>query len=255
MTNITLCWPVDFEKVIITDNWQDHVARPKYSRDYAGTDLAGVGQPSRASQFDGQVLQAMWSTQGYGNTVFIEYSGVLRTRVAHLASYGVKKNQIVQPDNWNLGPIGSTGNSTGVHVHWETWIKVNNKWTNVDPLDASNNLMVVNNSASLVRISSGDTPTITQPPALVLPSPIEYQKVKCTPAITKWVNLRSLPSSRGADLGDIKPGELWDVLGYQTDTLGFTWFAVKKGQFIGWAAACTPTEIWLQIVPADPAGV
>ena len=99
---ITVLWPCDRAQVWLSSDWEDHVARPGYNRAYAGTDLAGQEQPLRSSQCGGKVLQAMWSTQGYGFTVFVEYAGILRTRVAHLKNLEVEIGHVHRSsqDSW-----------------------------------------------------------------------------------------------------------------------------------------------------------
>jgi murein DD-endopeptidase MepM/ murein hydrolase activator NlpD len=243
---ITVCWPVERSKVWLSNTWAQHIARPGYNRAYAGVDLAGPEQPLRSSQFNGRILQAMWSTQGYGYTVFVEYGEVLRTRTAHQKNLGVNIGQIVQPSDWNLGKLGTTGNSTGNHTHWEVWLKYDANWQNIDPLDPQFGVNIVDDPAYLVPLD-GSTPPTPQP-GVKLPTDLTFQKVKCSSVVDKhkWVNVRSLPSVRGADLGDIKPGEIWDVFGYKIDVLGNIWFAVKKNDVIGWAAAQFAGEVWLE---------
>ena len=240
---ITVCWPVDRSQVWISNTWQDHLNRPGYKRDYAGIDLAGAEQPLRPSQYNGKILQAMWSTQGYGYTTFIEYAGILRTRTAHQKTIATKIGQVVNP--WDsLGILDSTGNSTGNHVHWETWLKVAGRWINVDPLNPINGIVVVNDFNLLTPLE-GEEP---MPVEFVLPNIPTMPKCKLTPMVYKYINVRSLPKAASTDLGDLKVGEVWDVTGYKQDTLGNVWFAVKKGDVIGWAAAFYNGEIWLQLL-------
>lgn len=86
---------------------------------------------------DGKVIIARNMT-GYGNTIMIEHMihGRLHTTVyAHLASFNVKLGQMVRQGQ-KIAVKGTTGNSTGIHLHFElhrgAW---NNKFTNaVDPL-------------------------------------------------------------------------------------------------------------------------
>jgi murein DD-endopeptidase MepM/ murein hydrolase activator NlpD len=57
---------------------------------------------------------------GYGNMVEIDHGYGLRTRYAHLLSVAVTKGQSV-PKGAVVGRLGSTGRSTGPHVHYEVW--------------------------------------------------------------------------------------------------------------------------------------
>lgn len=58
---------------------------------------------------------------GYGNTVEVDHGGGFKTRYAHLASIGVRPGQRVAAGA-KLGGMGSTGRSTGTHLHYEVWM-------------------------------------------------------------------------------------------------------------------------------------
>lgn len=95
---------------------------------HSGLDLAGwSGEPIRAAA-PGKVVKA-GRYPAYGNMVEIEHGNGLRTRYGHMRRIAVKSGQIVD-DGDQIGEMGSTGRSTGTHLHWEVW--VNGKV--VDPL-------------------------------------------------------------------------------------------------------------------------
>ena len=58
---------------------------------------------------------------GYGNVVEIDHGHGLKTRFAHLAAIWVSTGQRVAIGE-KLGGIGSTGRSTGPHLHYEVWV-------------------------------------------------------------------------------------------------------------------------------------
>jgi len=58
---------------------------------------------------------------GYGNTVEIDHGRGLKTRYAHMAVISVNVGQQVAVGQ-RLGGMGSTGRSTGTHLHYEVWV-------------------------------------------------------------------------------------------------------------------------------------
>lgn len=86
-------------------------------RAHKGVDLAGpTGTPVYATA-DGTVGMAQWFSS-YGNYVQIEHGGSLQTRYGHLSGYAVSQGQKVRKGDL-IGYIGSTGRSTGPHLHYE----------------------------------------------------------------------------------------------------------------------------------------
>lgn len=86
-------------------------------RDHKGVDLAGAtGTPVYATA-DGYVSKAE-PFSSYGNYIQIEHGSDLQTRYAHLSGYAVAGGQQVVKGQL-IGFIGSTGRSTGPHLHYE----------------------------------------------------------------------------------------------------------------------------------------
>lgn len=87
-------------------------------RFHAGVDIAApTGTPVRATSA-GKVSRAGWSG-GYGILVAIDHSGSLETRYAHLSAVAVRPGETVKAGQV-VGYTGSTGRSTGPHLHYET---------------------------------------------------------------------------------------------------------------------------------------
>jgi murein DD-endopeptidase MepM/ murein hydrolase activator NlpD len=85
---------------------------------HTGIDLRGnLGVPVRATA-TGKVTIA-GRAGGYGNMVEISHGNGLATRYGHLSAITVKTGQVVRIGEM-VGRIGSTGRSTGPHLHYET---------------------------------------------------------------------------------------------------------------------------------------
>jgi murein DD-endopeptidase MepM/ murein hydrolase activator NlpD len=101
-------WPAGSHTISGNDYWSGHLA----------IDIAaGTGAPIWAAD-TGVVVFAGWSTVGYGNMVMLDHGNGWQTLYAHLSQVGVACGQSVGQGG-NLGLAGSTGNSTGAHLHFE----------------------------------------------------------------------------------------------------------------------------------------
>ncbi len=90
---------------------------PRWGRNHNGVDLAAnQGEPIKAAR-DGQVLLAGVVT-GYGQTVVLKHPDGTRTLYAHASKLLVKAGQNVKQGQV-IAEVGSTGNSTGPHLHFE----------------------------------------------------------------------------------------------------------------------------------------
>ena len=124
----TLGWPLASPVVTSGFGYRIH---PIFgtSRLHAGIDLRGsTGTPILAAG-DGVVVSAGWRG-GYGNTVIIDHGGSLATLYAHQSRVHVRAGAHVRRGQ-AIGAVGSTGQSTGPHLHFE--VRVNG--TPVDPLN------------------------------------------------------------------------------------------------------------------------
>ena len=88
---------------------------------HTGLDLHGeTGDVVRATA-DGTVTAAGWSG-GYGRAVDIDHGNGLSTRYGHLSSIDVRVGQSIKIGQI-IGKVGSTGRSTGPHLHYETRLR------------------------------------------------------------------------------------------------------------------------------------
>ena len=89
-------------------------------RQHKGVDLAGpIGTPVHATA-DGYVSKAEWFSS-YGLYVSLEHGAELQTRYGHMSRLNVAAGQIVHKGDI-IGFIGTTGRSTGPHLHYEVRI-------------------------------------------------------------------------------------------------------------------------------------
>ena len=99
-----------------------------YRKLHTGMDFAvGYGMPIHASD-SGAVIYATWMG-GYGNVIIVDHGRGISTLYAHQASLAVGTGSVVSRGQI-VGYVGSTGFSTGPHLHFE--VRVNG--TPVDPM-------------------------------------------------------------------------------------------------------------------------
>jgi murein DD-endopeptidase MepM/ murein hydrolase activator NlpD len=95
---------------------------PRNGRSHQGVDLPlKTGDPVYAA-FDGKVRYSAFSSSGYGNLVIIRHDNGLETYYAHLSERPVEPNDRVVAGQ-QIGKGGSTGRSSGPHLHFETRYK------------------------------------------------------------------------------------------------------------------------------------
>jgi murein DD-endopeptidase MepM/ murein hydrolase activator NlpD len=89
-----------------------------YDYFHSGLDLAANLGAAVVAADTGRVIFAGWNDWGYGNLVVLDHGNGWTTYYAHLSSVGVGCGQTVQRGGY-VGGVGSTGNSTGYHLHFE----------------------------------------------------------------------------------------------------------------------------------------
>jgi len=93
----------------------------RWGRTHEGIDFAGDdGDPVRAAA-PGRVVFAR-SYAGYGNLVVLDHDGDLRTAYGHMSAIAVARGDRVAGGQV-IGRVGSTGHSTGPHLHFETRVR------------------------------------------------------------------------------------------------------------------------------------
>lgn len=85
-------------------------------------DIANSSEPGIMAADDGVVIYSGYDRYGYGNHVIISHGGSLSTLYAHMTDYYVKIGDRVTKGEV-IGKMGTTGRSTGPHLHFE--VRVN----------------------------------------------------------------------------------------------------------------------------------
>lgn len=157
--------------VAATGSWQPPIAGPYVVNDrgfgrefhpihqewrtHSGQDMNGAGGAGTiVAVGDGEVAFA-GVMGGYGNVVDIKHSGGVTSRYAHLASIKVKQGQKVAAGT-QIGVEGTTGQSTGVHLHFEIHVD----GTAVDPKKwMAEHGAPLNGKETLRRPEDGEAPS------------------------------------------------------------------------------------------------
>jgi hypothetical protein len=93
-----------------------------------GIDLGGYLGSAIYAADNGVIVYAGWNEHGYGNMIVVDHGG-WQTLYAHLSAYNVVCGQSVYQGDV-IGALGSTGNSSGPHLHFEM---MSDSYGKVDP--------------------------------------------------------------------------------------------------------------------------
>lgn len=119
----------------------------KIRKFHSGLDFtAPQGTPVYATG-NGTIVLANYSTGGYGNHIWIDHGYGYRTHYAHLVK--IKKNEGRVQRGEVIGYVGSTGKSTGPHLHYE----VERKGAKIDPVHFFYNDLAVEDYEKLLEMA------------------------------------------------------------------------------------------------------
>ena len=122
---------------------------------HPGIDLAGpIGTPIYATA-DGTVLRAGWNAGGYGNLVEIDHGKGIATRYGHMSVVLVSAGQHITRGQ-QIGRMGSTGRSTGSHLHYE--VRIDGRPVNPIPFMKSTDYLLAmraGSGAALDQVAMG----------------------------------------------------------------------------------------------------
>ena len=128
---INICMPLDYLTVTSPYGYRNDPFT-KCQKFHDGIDAVGVNGFTY-NMLPGKVSAVRYGNTGYGNYVIIDY-GNLRCLYGHLGEIFAKKGTMLQAGAV-IGIVGSTGRSTGPHLHLQLQrLSANNVWTSVDPL-------------------------------------------------------------------------------------------------------------------------
>lgn len=96
---------------------------------HTGTDIGAAAGTSVLAAENGVVIHSGW-IKGYGNTIIIDHGEELSTLYAHNSRLTVKSGDKIKRGQ-KVAEVGSTGNSTGPHIHFE--VRINGKAVNALP--------------------------------------------------------------------------------------------------------------------------
>lgn len=126
--------PVEFSRISSNFAMRKHPIHGTWRR-HLGTDYAAPTGTKVRTVGDGVIEFAGWQN-GFGNVIFVKHSNSAHVTVyAHLSRIDVKKGESVEQGQ-NIGAVGSTGWSTGPHLHFE--FRVNGVHQNPQTVIASN---------------------------------------------------------------------------------------------------------------------
>ena len=123
------CWPApSYTRISSPYGWRTH---PIYGtkKMHTGVDLAAPGGSNILAADGGTVISAGWNG-GYGNCVVVDHGGGISTLYAHASRLCVSKGDSVTRGQV-IAKVGTTGNSTGNHLHFE--VLISGKHTNPMP--------------------------------------------------------------------------------------------------------------------------
>ena len=120
---------------------------------HGGQDLAtATGTPVYATG-DGVVIQAEFKSNGYGNQIVIDHGYGYQTRYAHLSVISVVSGMRIRRGE-QIGNVGSTGKSTGPHLHYEVVYRGNR----VNPMNYMDFNMSLDEYRSMISTRREESP-------------------------------------------------------------------------------------------------
>ena len=162
-------------------NWYGSISSSygrRWGRKHEGLDIPLHTGDSVVSTFDGIVRFAKCTSTGYGNCIVIRHLNGLETLYGHLSKIEVLENQFVKSGQL-IGRGGSTGRSTGPHLHFET--RLYDYSFNPTKIININNRQLVNSKMVFTKKELFSDHFYTQPSATDISIKEKPVKPKITP--------------------------------------------------------------------------
>ena len=113
----SLVWPTDSTYITSVQGPRTHPVTGEY-KNHGGTDIGASYGSSIYAADSGTVVTVGYDANGYGNYVMIDHGNGMQTLYGHMSSVAVSQGQSVSKGQV-IGYVGSTGLSTGAHLHYE----------------------------------------------------------------------------------------------------------------------------------------
>ncbi|HPX70221.1 MAG TPA: peptidoglycan DD-metalloendopeptidase family protein [Bacillota bacterium] len=124
-----MCWPAEASiRITSPFGMRKHPITKKIHM-HTGVDIGAPHGSNIVAANTGTVIAACWNNS-YGYMIMLDHGGSIVTLYAHCSQLLVKKNDVVNRGDV-IAKIGSTGNSTGPHLHFE--VRINGEYK--DPLE------------------------------------------------------------------------------------------------------------------------
>jgi murein DD-endopeptidase MepM/ murein hydrolase activator NlpD len=130
-SNVQLIYPLmNPARITSRFGWRTHPLTGS-RRFHSGLDIAAPSGTPVVATATGTVISAGWNG-GYGKAIVIQHNDTQQTLYGHLSEIAVQPGQQIAQGTV-IGLVGSTGNSTGPHLHFEARSPGATGWVAVDP--------------------------------------------------------------------------------------------------------------------------
>lgn len=109
--------PTDLDRISDHYGWRKHPIHKRWVY-HNGIDIVAKHKADILATSDGIIIKKIKSKYGYGNRIVIDHGNGFKTLYAHLNGFNVNMGDVVNRGDI-IGYMGSTGLSTGTHLHYE----------------------------------------------------------------------------------------------------------------------------------------